>query len=281
MKKIMKNIFIGFVLIINTVSCVDMERSVLFAGNSKNSDYNFSELKIPKDSWELVKMNYGNCDNYGLYVKGKNDVYKDKIVLFFHGNGGRIDKGTQIEMANFFYENGINFFAMEYRGYGQSSGFTTTEASTYEDAQYAYNYLLTIDSGKFKDGNIIIMGHSLGSAVAIDLATKENEKSLITMSAFTDFTNELKGFTSFDIPGSWISDAKYDNINKIDKINSNVLFIHGSNDKMVSPSNSKDLFNKARGTKKLMIVEGAGHDDIGEKLDDKTKAEIIKMVSDN
>lgn len=278
--KTVKYLLIIWILLIN-IGCIDAEKSMLFAGNGNNSDYNFADLQAPSEKWELKSFSYGGATNYGLYVKGKdgvNDDLKDRIVIFFHGNGGRIDKSTQIDMANFFYKNGINFFAMEYRGYGQSKNFKTTETSTYEDAEYGYNYILQMENGKYTEDKIIIMGHSLGSAVAIDLAVKKNEKALIVMSAFKNFSNELTEFTGFEIPGNWISDAKYDNVSKIDRINSDLLLIHGEKDQMVKVDNSKELYNKAKELKKLCIISNANHDDIVQKMDNVSQEQILNYI---
>ncbi len=107
----------------------------------------------------------------GWYIPYEKATY---TVLFFHGNAGNIS--YRLDKMMVLRSLGFNIFMIDYRGFGLSQG-KLTEKGLYLDAEAAYSYLRQVRG--LKSENIIIYGSSLGSAVAVDLATKENVRALI------------------------------------------------------------------------------------------------------
>ena len=175
-------------------------------------------------------------------------------VLYFHGNAGNISH--RVEIAKMFNDKKMNFFIIDYRGFGRSKG-SPNEKGIYLDALAAYNYLVDIKGICLK--KIILYGKSLGVAAAIDLATKVKAGALICESGFTstqDFAREIYKF----IPLWLFVSQKYDSLGKIGKLDIPKLIIHSQNDEIVPFSHGKRLFEKAREPKELYVMRG-GHND--------------------
>ncbi|MGD0128937.1 MAG: alpha/beta fold hydrolase [Terriglobia bacterium] len=102
----------------------------------------------------------------------------EKALLWFHGNAENIGYG--LGHAVFYSRLGVNVLAVDYRGYGRSEG-SPDEAGVYRDADAAYDYLIRVRHIQPK--NIFIYGHSLGGAVAIDLASRRECGGLIVQSS--------------------------------------------------------------------------------------------------
>ncbi len=102
---------------------------------------------------------------HGWYVKGSTD----NTVLWLHGNAGNISDRVEI-LVSMTQNLGVSSLLLDFRGYGKSTG-RPSEKGLYSDAEAAFNWLLK--EKKTDAGSVIAYGHSLGSAVAVDLAVRE------------------------------------------------------------------------------------------------------------
>ena len=107
-------------------------------------------------------------------------VSSDMVLLWFHGNAGNITH--RLDMIRGLMELPVQVFIMDYRGYGKSEG-SPSERGMYLDARAAWDYL-TVER-RIPANRIIIFGKSLGSAPAVDLASKVEAAGLIVQSGFT------------------------------------------------------------------------------------------------
>ncbi len=119
------------------------------------------------------------------------DVEQDKIhgwwiraaqptapaLLYFHGNGS--NNGDLTEIASIFHSLGLGVLIIDHRGYGKSSPIFPNETRVYQDAEAAWRYLTT--ELLFEPQRIFVYGHSLGGAIAIDLATKHPDMAGLSM----------------------------------------------------------------------------------------------------
>lgn len=186
-----------------------------------------------------------------------------KVVLYLHGNG--LNVGANVEHANRFHRLGLSVFLIDYRGYGQSQGDFPTESQVYEDAQLAWDYL--VKKRGINPNQIYIYGHSLGGAIAIDLAVRHPEAAgLIVEGSFTsaramvDFQAGVYRMFPIDL----LLIQRFDSIAKVDRLQMPVLFIHGTADTVVPVEMSKKLFDSAPEPKQLYIVPDAGHNNLAE-----------------
>lgn len=182
-----------------------------------------------------------------------------KVLLYLHGNG--INIGANVAHANRFHQLGFSVLLIDYRGYGRSEGKFPTESRVYQDAETAWNYLV-----KQRPSEIFIYGHSLGGAIAINLAIHHPEAAgLIVESSFTsikDIANLQGRFWIF--PVNLILNQRFDSISKVRSLKIPVLFIHGEADLQVPATMSQQLYAAAPEPKYLFLVPGAGHNNTAE-----------------
>lgn len=178
-------------------------------------------------------------------------------LLYLHGNSLNI--GSNITQAYRFRQMGFSVLLIDYRGYGKSKGNFPNESQVYQDAQIAWNYL--VKQKQIPANQIFIYGHSLGGAVAIDLAVKHPKAAgLIVHNSFTSMQNMAKLERYFRLfPISLILKYRFDSITKVKSLQMPVLFVHGTADAMIPPTMSKTLYAAAPEPKQLVLVPGAKH----------------------
>lgn len=191
---------------------------------------------------------------HGWYVPGAPSA---PLVLFFHGNAGNISH--RIENLALLNRMGLNVFIFDYRGYGKSKGIPT-EAGTYADGRAALKWL---KNKGWQPEKMIYFGRSLGAAAAVDLSLYSKPAGLILESPFTSIAAMGRKHHPilFTLLG-WALKADYDNLSKIEKIQSPILIIHGDRDAVTPKEMSMELYEKASHPKKHYIVRGAGHNDV-------------------
>ncbi|WP_036477414.1 alpha/beta hydrolase [Myxosarcina sp. GI1] len=184
---------------------------------------------------------------------------KSKWLVYFHGNGDNIS--WNIQKAIKLRDLGFSVLIVDYRGYGFSEGKFPTEKTVYQDAEAAWNYLT--EKEQIKPSQILIYGFSLGGAVAIELASKHPDAlGLIVESSFTsivDMTNKTSLPPIF--PLKLLVNQHFNSIAKIKSLSMPVLFIHGTEDRVVPYTMSKELFAAASEPKQLVLVPDGGHYD--------------------
>lgn len=188
-------------------------------------------------------------------------------ILYLHGS--RWNLTGQFFRIEQLHALGFSVLAIDYRGFGQSKGQLPSEASVYEDARIAWERLEHLQPDPAKR---LIYGHSLGGAVAVDLAAelgrdaqKRDEpvqaRGLIVESTFTNLADVAASVASTrtSLPVRWLVSQKFDSIDKIADIRMPVLIVHGSADQFVSPRFSEALFEAAQEPKRLLMVPGGNH----------------------
>lgn len=201
-----------------------------------------------QDDDSVIKIKLDNSEQISAkYFPSSKAEY---TILFSHGNA------EDIGSAEFFFEElkdaGFSVFAYDYRGYGTSDG-TPSEANSYQDIEAAYNFL--IKELKVPPEKIIIHGRSLGGAVSIDLASKRKCGGLIVESSFVSAFRVMTTYKIFPFD-------KFQNIDKINKVNCPVLFIHGKEDGLIPIWHGEKLFAEANEPKYSLWVDGANHNDL-------------------
>lgn len=172
-------------------------------------------------------------------------------ILFSHGNGE--DLGDNAEFLSSMRDAGFDVLAYDYSGYGLSTG-RPSERAAYVDIDAAYDYL-TRTAGVPPD-RIIAHGRSLGGAVAADLASRRPVAGLVLESTFTTIFRVVRAYplVPFD---------RFRTVDKMPRITAPLLVIHGTDDQVVPFWHGRRLYDLARGPKRRLWVEGAGHNDLG------------------
>ncbi len=175
------------------------------------------------------------------------------ITLYFKGNGTNLSNrpGHLREIA----AAGSPVLIVDYRGYGKSEG-RPTERGVYRDADAAYDHLLGMG---YRPGQIVLLGESLGAAVAVDLARRRPCAGVILECAFTSFSAMAGTFVPWVGPLFAIG---FNTLAKIRDVHAPLLIIHGDHDSFAPYAMGRALFDAANEPKSFWAVEGADHIDI-------------------
>jgi len=177
-------------------------------------------------------------------------------VLICHGNAGNLSEfGRPAHYARL-RTLGLSLLAFDYRGYGESEG-TPSEAGLYRDADAAYQYLR--GGLRVPPERIIVFGHSLGSAVAVDLASRVPAAGLILDGALTSVIERGAELYPY-IPVRWIGRSRFSSIDKISRVSIPKLFLHARADDVVPLAHGRRLFEAALPPKTFVELNG-GHGD--------------------
>tara|TARA_Y100000768_G_scaffold379072_1_gene354279 strand:- start:153 stop:953 length:801 start_codon:yes stop_codon:yes gene_type:complete len=180
------------------------------------------------------------------------DLENFKTLVFFHGNAG--DLSNRIYKLNELDKLNINILLISWRGFSGNEGYPT-EKNLYEDAEAAIKWL---NKKKVSNSQIILYGESLGTGVAVEIASKNNFNSIILESPFTSIENSAKIYYPY-LPVSFLLKDRYDSISKIKKINSPILIMHGRKDDIVPFFMGKKLFEKANSPKDSYFTDIDDH----------------------
>ena len=185
-----------------------------------------------------------------------SDPGERTVLLWFHGNAGNISHRLE-NIALLHRHLNISIFIFDYREFGLSAGHIS-KAGTYLDARGAWNYLVM--ERMIQPTDILLFGRSLGTALAVDLASSESCLGAVLEAAFTSSHEMLKRYFFGAIPPA-LSQSAYDNLGKIDLIQAPLLFIHGEYDEAIPVEMAQRLYRAARSPKRFYLVSGSGHND--------------------
>lgn len=187
---------------------------------------------------------------HGWWIKGNGR----RAVLYFHGNAG--NAADRLERAGLLNARfGLDIFLVDYRGYGRSEG-SPSEDGLYRDGRAIYQE--AIRSG-FGADRIILFGESLGSAVALELATERPCAALVLETPFLSIPAMAREHYPF-VPAFLIR-SRFDNGSRIPAVTAPTLVILAENDEVVPPSQGRRLFDLARSKKTLVVIPSAHHND--------------------
>lgn len=177
-------------------------------------------------------------------------------IVFFHGNGGNISNVAW--MGQRFAKHGFNVLLFDYRGYGASEGEASLESDLYADGDAAVAFLMKEKAARLEQ--IVLYGHSLGTAVVADVASRGNYGAVVLESGFSSASSVantalpwLPGFLHF------LGKNRFESGRKLAQVRAPVLITHGDPDHTIPTSEAQLLFAAANQPKKLLIVPGAGH----------------------
>lgn len=213
---------------------------------------------IPDSLIEQVTMDSEGYTLYGFWVKS-NGEHPEITILYCHGNKHHIDEYW--DRVIYLHDLGFNIFIYDYRGYGMSEG-ESSEEGMYADADAALKYVLSRD--EVNPEYLCLYGYSLGNVASIYLAAEKIDPlCLIAESPFASANSLTQGSSVLDIPAQWLTKGKFDNAEKIKKIKTPLLLIHGDADDFVRyRDNGKVIYENAPEPKFMVVVNDAGHSNI-------------------
>lgn len=199
-------------------------------------------LRIPSERGEVV----------ALHASAKPG---EPTIVFFHGNGE--DLADTVMLGRELYDAGVGFCAVEYPGYGLSRAQKASEPALYEAAEVA---LAELERRGVRAESLVLVGQSLGSGVATELAARGHGAALVLIAPFTSIPAVARRFAPF-LPLDLLLRDRFDNLAKAQRIVVPTLVVHGDHDEVV-PFEMGRALSEHLPSAELHVVEGAGHNDL-------------------
>ena len=191
---------------------------------------------------------------HGLWLAAQRKAADGPVLLYLHGARWNVE-GSSPRIRRM-QELGFSVLAIDYRGFGKSTPGLPSEEMAYEDARAAWSWL----AAKYPQRARYIFGHSLGAAVAIDLASQvDDERGTIVEGAFSSISDVASSMKWGWLPIGPLITQRFDSIPKVTKIASPLLVVHGDNDRLIDSKLGRKLFDAAQGRKRFVLVEGGSH----------------------
>ena len=176
------------------------------------------------------------------------------VLLYLHGARWNVTgSATRIRRMQ---ELGFSVLAIDYRGFGKSTAQLPSEQLALEDARAAWDWL----AARYPDQPRYIFGHSLGGAIAIDLASRvDDEHGTLVEGTFTSIPDLVDTFKWGWLPVSGLITQRFESVSRVAGIGSPLLVVHGAQDQLIPPELGRRLFEAAASPKLFVEVEGGSH----------------------
>ena len=211
---------------------------------------------------------------HGWFVPGPHGQTgpKTQTWLWFHGNGGNL--GSRVGQLHRAHKVlGVHQFIFDYRGYGNSKG-KPSERGTYLDARAALDYLRNRPGIDRK--RIVYFGHSLGAAVAIELAVSHPPAGMALIGPFSSIKDMARLTVPIPLAG-WLVWMHYNSLRRISRVNTPLLVLHGELDNMVPHEQGLRLYQAANRPKRFVTLRGASHDNVEEVAGDLMARTLVEF----
>ncbi|HMO48184.1 MAG TPA: alpha/beta fold hydrolase [Rubrivivax sp.] len=176
------------------------------------------------------------------------------LLLYLHGAGW--DVRSSAHRMRRMHELGFAVLGIDYRGFGQSTDALPSENMAYEDAHAAWDWLGRQHPGLPR----YVFGHSLGSAIAVQLAAQvDDESGVLLEGAFTSVPAVFSSFKWGWLPLGPLITQRFDAESKVEQLGSPLLVVHGSADRLIPPELGRKLYERAKEPKRFVLVEGGSH----------------------
>jgi pimeloyl-ACP methyl ester carboxylesterase len=198
-------------------------------------------------------------------------------LLYFHGTfrnlEGNLRKVEALRSA------GFSVLGVDYRGWGESSPLVPSEKSIMQDAQVAWYELQKLQPMAHLR---LIYGHSMGSGVAVDLASRlaaSDYAGLVLESAFTSFSEVAHEAGWFTTVLDFFNPERFDSLSKIGQIHAPLLMLHGDQDTTIPMVLGQRLYAAAAQPKQWVTIEGAAHSDLDQVDPERYRAALQHFVA--
>lgn len=237
----------------------------------------FQPTRYPQGDWKPAGLNFTD-----VWITSKDGTRihgwycpADRpraVVLYFHGNGGNL-AGRAPVLKLLQQELNVSAMIFDYRGYGRSDGKATV-AGALEDARAARSELAR--TAGVNESDIVLLGRSLGGALAIQLAADAPPRGLIIECSFSSFRDVAR--EHFPKLAWLVPKNKLNSVQAISLIQCPLLQSHGDSDRVISLQSGQKLFEAARQPKQFVTLTGTGHNDPPPREYYRTMSEFLQNL---
>ncbi|QCB45947.1 alpha/beta fold hydrolase [Hydrogenophaga sp. PAMC20947] len=176
------------------------------------------------------------------------------VMLYLHG--ARFNVTGSAFRARRMQELGFSVLSVDYRGFGKSTPELPSEAMAVEDARAAWAWL----GREYPNRPRYIFGHSLGGAIAIELAAQvSDEAGTLVEGSFTSIPDVVSSYKWGWLPLGPLITQRFEAVKRVADLGSPLLVVHGSEDSTIAPELGRKLFEAAKGRKRFELVMGGSH----------------------
>jgi fermentation-respiration switch protein FrsA (DUF1100 family) len=172
-------------------------------------------------------------------------------ILYFHGNGGSL--ADRRDRARLLTQDGRGLLIVSYRGYSGSTG-SPTETGLREDARTAYDWL----AGHVAPERIVLYGESLGTGVAVRLATERSVAGVVLEAPYSS-TADVARVGYWFVPVDWLMRDQFRSVDIIHAVKAPLLVLHGERDAVIPIALGERLYAAAREPKRFVRLPGVDH----------------------
>ena len=245
--------------ILMTVGCATLEerqREWIFQPGDRAWGGSASLAEGMEDVWISFRSEVTGKEArlHGLWLAAERKADTGPVLLYLHG--ARWNVAGSAPRIRRMQELGFSVLAIDYRGFGKSGSELPSEDTAYEDARAAWAWLAQRYPGRAR----YVFGHSLGGAIAIDLASKvEDEQGVIVEGTFTSIPDVASSMRWGWLPVGPLITQRFESVRKVAKVHSPLLVVHGSEDRLIPSALAQRLYDAASGRKQFLLVEGGTH----------------------
>ncbi|MEX1166396.1 MAG: alpha/beta fold hydrolase [Hydrogenophaga sp.] len=193
---------------------------------------------------------------HGLWLAHDNPDKNAKAPVMLYLHGARFNVTGSAFRARRMQELGFSVLTVDYRGFGKTSNELPSEVMAVEDAKAAWEWL----GREYPDRPRYIFGHSLGGAIAIELAAQvSDEAGTMVEGSFTSIPDVVSSYKWGWLPVGPLITQRFEAVKRVGDIGSPLLVVHGSEDRTIAPELGRKLFDAAKGQKRFELVEGGSH----------------------
>lgn len=226
------------------------QERLIFPGTRLPADFKFefgpqqfTEMRIDVPGATLDALHFTQANPRGL-------------VFFIHGNAGNLETWTT--GIDFYRRVNYDLFIFDYRGYGKSTGRIESEGQLNADVRAAWDASAPRYTGK----PIVIYGRSLGTGLATTLAAAVEPRLLVLVSPYSSLAAAAR--SQYPIAPEWLLRYPLRTDRVIGSVKSPILLVHGTEDRLIPAANSERLRSLTQPPADLLLIQGAGHNNIHE-----------------
>lgn len=243
--------FIGVIAVLYFVLCIALyflQEKLIFHPEQLPKDYHF--LFDQSFEEKNIKLKDGVILN-GVLFKAENSK---GLIFYLHGNAGSLASWGYV--ADVYTNLNYDVFMLDYRGYGKSEGVINNEKKFYEDVQTAYDEM----KKSYNENQIIVLGYSIGTGAASQLASVNNPRLLILQAPYYNLADLVKRIFPF-VP-SFMVRYKFETNEHLKDCQMPVVVFHGDEDEVIYYGSSLKLQNEFKSGDRLFTLEGESHNNI-------------------
>lgn len=206
---------------------------------------------------EAERLDLRASDGVAVHaIQLRPPAHDARTIVVFHGNGDIAE--YLVGLALDLRRRGFGVVLAEYRGYGASAkAALPSEPGLYRDALAVLDALAAQGIGADR---LVLMGHSLGTGVAAEMAARGRGASLVLVSPFTSIATLVDRAVPI-VPGAWVCPDRFDTVSKVQAIHVPTLIVHGDEDEVVPFAMGRALASILPDAK-LFTVKGGHHNDL-------------------